>query len=109
MDNSFANRMDAQRAILKEINRVSWPSEDLFALSEDAIQRWALANRLAVDDEFVTLAREAGNALLFLACASQEQVSPQYVVWSASVTEIFKRLRSKLSSFSESKNRLSTH
>jgi hypothetical protein len=93
MGDSFANRMDAQRAILKEINRVAWPTEELFALSELAIQRWVSANRLALDDEVVKLAREAGDALLFLANASQEQVSPEYASRSANVAVILRRLR----------------
>jgi len=93
MDDSFANRMDAQRAILKEINRVTWPTEELFALSELAIQRWVSANRLALDDEVVKIAREAGDALLFLANISQEQVSPEYANRSANVSAILPRLR----------------
>jgi hypothetical protein len=96
MDDSFANRMDAQRAILKEINLISWPSEQLFALSETAIQRWLTANRLAVEDEVVKLAREAGDALLFLAHASQEQVSPEYASRSADVSAIMPRLHAAL-------------
>lgn len=92
MDDNFANRMDAQRAILKKINHVRWPSEELFALSEAAIQRWVTANRLGIDDEVVKLAREAGDALLFLANASQEQVSPEYASRSANVTAILLRL-----------------
>ena len=75
MDDSFSDRMSAQRAILKQINKVAWPREELFALSEDAIQRWLSVNRLGEDDEVVKLAREAGEVLLFLANASQEQVS----------------------------------
>jgi hypothetical protein len=93
MDDSFANRMDAQRAILKEINRVTWPTEELFALSEQAIQRWASANRLAPNDKVVKLAREAGDALLFLANVSQEQVSPEYASRSANVAAILVPLR----------------
>jgi hypothetical protein len=93
MDDTFVNRMDAQRAILKEINRVAWPAEELFALSELAIQRWVSANRLAADDEVVKLAREAGDLLLFLANASQEQVSPEYASRSANVAAILPPLR----------------
>jgi hypothetical protein len=93
MEDSFANRMDAQRVILKEINRVAWPTEELFALSEQAIQRWVSVNRLAPDDEVVKLAREAGDALLFLANVSQEQVSPEYSFRSANVAAILPPLR----------------
>lgn len=98
MSDSFSDRMEAQRAILKQINQVTWPREELFALSEDAIQRWLSVNRLGEDYEVVKLAREAGDALLFLANASQEQVSPDYVSRSANVTAILERLRSIMAS-----------
>lgn len=93
MDDSFLDRMNAQRAILKQINQIRWSREELFALSEDAIQRWSSVNRLGEDNEFVKLAREAGEALLFLANASQEQISPEYASHASDVTAIFERLR----------------
>jgi hypothetical protein len=98
MNDSFSNRMDAQRAILKEINKITWPSEELFALSEVAIQRWASVNRLGPNDAVVKIAREAGDALLFLANASQEQVSPQYASQSDNVAAIVPQLRLALAS-----------
>lgn len=98
MSDSFSDRMDAQRAIVKQINQVTWPREELFALSEDAIQRWLSVNRLGEDYEIVKLAREAGDALLFLANASQEQVSPEYVSRMANVTSILERLRKAVAS-----------
>lgn len=96
MDDSFSNRMNAQRAILKEINQIAWPAEELFALSEAAIGRWASVNRLGPDDAVVRLAREAGDALLFLANASQEQISPEYASRSANVAAILPLLKRAL-------------
>jgi hypothetical protein len=93
MGDSFSDRMDAQRVILKQINQIAWPREELFALSEDAIQRWLSVNRLGEDNKVVKLAREAGDALLFLANASQEQVSPEYSSRTFTVTAILERLR----------------
>ena len=93
MHDSFSDRMDAQRAVLKQINQVAWPREELFALSEDAIQRWVSVNRLGNDNEVVKLAREAGDALLFLANASQEQIAPEYASRVSDVTAILERLR----------------
>jgi hypothetical protein len=98
MNDSFSDRMDAQRAILKQINQVSWPREELFALSEDAIQRWISVNRLGEEYEVVRLAREAGDALLFLANASQEQVSPEYASRTANVTAILERISNAMAS-----------
>jgi hypothetical protein len=98
MRDSFSDRMDAQRAVLKQVNQVAWPQEELFALSEDAIQRWVSVNRLGDDNEIVKLAREAGDALLFLANASQEQIAPEYASHVSDVTAILERLRSVMTS-----------
>ena len=94
MTNEFSDRMNAQRAILKQINGIPWPNEELFALSEDAIQRWTSVNYLKQDQEIVQLARAAGDALLFLANASQDQVSSEYSSRKSNITSIFERLRS---------------
>lgn len=96
MTGSFTDRMEAQRTTLKLINQVDWPCEDLFALSESSIQRWLSVNRLGTDDEVVKLAREAGNALLFLANASQQQISSEYVSQSENMSAILKRLRAAI-------------
>ena len=93
MQDSFSDRMDAQRAVLKQINKAAWPREELFALSADAIDRWVSVNRLGDDDKVVKLAREAGDALLFLANASQEQIAPEYASRVSDVTAILERLR----------------
>lgn len=93
MSDSFSDRMDAQRVVLKQINQMAWPREELFALSEDAIQRWVSTNRLGDDNEVVKLAREAGDALLFLANASQEQIDQEYTSRVFDVTAILTRLR----------------
>lgn len=94
MIDSFFDRMEAQRAIIKQVNQIKWPHEELFALSEDAIQRWQSGNRLGKDDEVVKLVIEAGDALLFMANVSHEQVSPEYSCEAANVAAILERLRS---------------
>jgi hypothetical protein len=78
MNNSFNNRMDAQREFLKIINSRRAEVEPLMALSSGAINRWVAANRIAQDDNLVALVRKAGDALFFLANKSQEQVSIEY-------------------------------
>jgi hypothetical protein len=98
MSDSFSDRMNVQRVILKQINQVKWPREELFSLSEDAIQRWMSVNRLGDDYEVARFAREAGDALLFLANASQEQVSSEYVSRSANVSVILERIRTTIAS-----------
>ena len=98
MSDNFSDRMDAQRAILKQINQRAWPREELFSLSDGAIRRWISTNRLEPDDEVVRLVREAGDVLLFLANSSQEQVSPEYISRSLNVAEILERIRAAMDS-----------
>jgi C4-dicarboxylate-specific signal transduction histidine kinase len=78
MNNSFNNRMDAQREFLKIVNSRRAEVEPLLALSSGAIDRWVAANRMAQEDNLVALVRKAGDALFFLANKSQEQVSMEY-------------------------------
>jgi len=93
MNNEFNARMEAQREILKEVNQINWSTEPLLSLSEAAITRWAMNNRLGADDSIVSLVRQAGDTLLFLANRSQEQVSPEYASHAADVASILLLLR----------------
>ena len=93
MKNEFNARMEAQREILREINQIDWSVEPLLSLSEPAITRWVITNRLGTDDSIVGLVRQAGDALLFLANRSQEQVSPEYESHTADVASILLVLR----------------
>jgi hypothetical protein len=92
----FADRVNAQRAILKQVNQIAWPHEALFAISKVAIQRWTSVNRLGEDSEIVKLVQEAGDALLFLANSSQQQISPEYAKRSINVSEVLENLRAAL-------------
>lgn len=109
MSNDFSDRMNAQRAILKLVNQVEWPREELFALSADAIKRWLSVNRLGDDSEIIELVREAGDRLLFLANASQEQITMEYTYRTANVAAIHDRLRSLIESDSHYRAPIKTH
>ncbi|UVL16463.1 hypothetical protein LOY27_11605 [Pseudomonas atacamensis] len=74
----FNNRIDAQRNILREVNRCNWHNEMLSGLSNKAIERWMLANQVDVTSNLAKLIRDAGRALFFLANKSQEQITEEY-------------------------------
>lgn len=76
--NEFNNRIDAQRNILRIVNKHSWRAEELPGLSSKAIDRWVLANQIDDTSRLAALIREAGRALFFLANKSQEQITEEY-------------------------------
>ena len=74
----FVGRMATQRHVLKVINGRISSTEKLFGLSSNAIERWAIANRLEPTSEVVRLLRRISSELFFLATRSQEPVSAEY-------------------------------
>lgn len=73
----FGDRMRAQRNLLQVVNATAW-REELFGLSNQAIDRWADRSGMAPESEVVTLLRSASERLSFLANRSQMQVSEDY-------------------------------
>jgi hypothetical protein len=78
VQHEFNNRIAAQRAILRAVNRKPWGSEPLFGLSSKAIDRWVSVNRIEPDSRLVKLVKDVSAKLFFLANKSQEQVSDEY-------------------------------
>ena len=78
MQHEFNNRIAAQRAILRVVNRKPWGSEPLFGLSSKAIDRWVSVNRIEPNSRLVKLVKDVSAKLFFLANKSQEQVSDEY-------------------------------
>lgn len=76
--NEFNNRIDAQRNILRIVNKRSWRAEELTGLSNKAIDRWVLVNQIDATSRLAELIRAVGRALFFLANKSQEQVTDEY-------------------------------
>ena len=76
--NDFNNRIDAQRNILRIVNKGSWRAEELTGLSSKAIDRWVLANKIDTTSRLAELIRAVGRALFFLANKSQEQITDEY-------------------------------
>jgi hypothetical protein len=91
----FVDRMAAQRALLRVVNRVEW-SEELFGLSSQAIERWTDRNSLGDEAEVVALLRLASERLCFLANKSQEQVSDDYRRVSRDVDDLTRAIDQRL-------------
>ncbi|MNK86671.1 hypothetical protein D3C87_1065890 [compost metagenome] len=92
----FNNRIDAQRNILRIVNKCSWRAEGLSGLSNKAIDRWMLANQIDVTSRLAELIRAAGRALFFLANKSQEQVTDEYKHRSQEVVAITNEIATEL-------------
>ena len=78
MRHEFNNRIEAQRAILRVVNRGMDCSEQLFGLSSKAIDRWVSINCIDPSMRLVDLVKDASSKLFFLANKSQEQITEEY-------------------------------
>ncbi|WP_313246253.1 hypothetical protein [Stenotrophomonas rhizophila] len=76
--NSFNDRIEAQRSILRAVNSALWPVEPLHGLSRKSIDRWMIANRVDPHCPIVDLILSAAGKLMFLANKSQEQITDEY-------------------------------
>lgn len=74
----FVGRMATQRHVLNVVNRKVASTEKLFGLSANAIERWAITNRLELTSEIVRLLRQISSELFFMATRSQEPISAEY-------------------------------
>ena len=85
----FNNRIAAQRKILQLVNGGNSVSEELFGLSQKAIDRWVLVNHIDSESRLVSLIKEASAKLFFLANKSQEQVTEEYKAVSTQIESIY--------------------
>jgi hypothetical protein len=91
----FNNRIAAQRAILRTVNRLRW-AEPLCGLSSKAIDRWVSANRIEAASTLASLVKEASAKLFFLANKSQEQVTDEYTVVRAEIATIHQAIYAQI-------------
>nr|WP_321255913.1 hypothetical protein [uncultured Pseudodesulfovibrio sp.] len=74
----FSNRIKAQRELLRIVNTKMTSEEELYGLSESAIDRWISAYRLPKESKISKLLKAASGQLYFLANKSQEQITDEY-------------------------------
>ena len=94
--NEFNNRIAAQRKILQLVNRGISVSEELFGLSQKAIDRWVLVNHIDSESRLVSLIKEASAKLFFLANKSQEQVTEEYKAVSTQIASIYNLIMAEI-------------
>ena len=92
----FANRIEAQRAILKTVNKLAWDEESLHSLTKKSLDRWVLKNQLKPDSPIYKLLLEAAENLFFLANKSQEQITEDYLDLSAKVSHIHDKISQEI-------------
>ena len=93
INDNFRNRIDTQRDVLEIINKYSW-KEELFGLSEQAINRWKNSNNIS--SEIITIVIEISKNLFFLGVRSQEQITDEYSKLSSNITQNIDRLNKLL-------------
>jgi hypothetical protein len=96
VEHEFNNRIAAQRAILRAVNRKVGSSEQLFGLSSKAIDRWVSVNNIEPSSRIVRLIKEVSAKLFFLANKSQEQVSDEYATIRAEIASAYESIRIEL-------------
>jgi hypothetical protein len=94
--NEFKNRMAAQRQILELINGNRQQREELFGLSNKAIERWVAGNAIDTNSNLVALITTASGKLFFLANKSQEQISEDYQTASREIANLTTAIGSEL-------------
>lgn len=93
----FSNRIKAQRELLRIVNSKLETSEELYGLSEPAIDRWLSVSRISQSSNIANLLKRASGKLYFLANKSQEQITEEYKSLIDEFKAIAELLRSEVS------------
>ena len=88
----FNNRMDKQRQVLELVNSKHKGKEELFGLSNKAIERWLHVNEISSDAKISTILFDISKKLFFLATKSQEQITEEYKNKSLEIEELRSQL-----------------
>ena len=92
----FTGRVEAQRTILKAVNRRPWRGEQLFALNAKAITRWAAANRIDASTRLVKLLKTASAQIFIMANHSDDPVAGTYSLTRHQLDAIEIQLKAEL-------------
>lgn len=97
--NEFNSRISAQRDILKAVNQYTGFREPLLGLSYKAIQRWISKNNIDSSDNLPSLIHLTGEKLFFLANKSQEQITEDYKMISAEISQLLSSIRNEIKKY----------
>lgn len=91
----FNNRISAQRDILMAVNSFNW-NEELYGMSDGALKRWLMSNKIEKDSKLAELVYEAAGKLFFLANKSQEQITEEYKHLSLKIGDLVLKIKSEV-------------
>lgn len=94
----LSNRIGAQRHIVKLVNQKHWKSEQLFALSDSSIKRWALANGIDAETRLVKLLHSASATFFTMANHSDDPIAGEYGLSRSNLAEIERLIAAELGS-----------
>jgi hypothetical protein len=95
----FSSRVEAQRQLVQAVNTRNWSREQLFALTEKAIQRWSTANMIDPTTPLVQLLRAASLQVFIMANHSDDPIAGSYLLSRKRVQQIEIELRAELKNF----------
>ena len=92
----FSSRVEAQRQLVQAVNTHEWKREQLFALTEKAIQRWSTVNQIDSTTRLVKLLRAASLQVFVMANHSDDPIAGAYLLSRERVKTIEKELQAEL-------------
>jgi hypothetical protein len=95
----FSSRVEAQRRILKVVNRKNWSGDQLFAVTIPAIQLWASTIGLDTSTPVVKLLHSASAQIFVMANHSDDPIAGSYTLSKQKVLSIAQQVREELSSW----------
>lgn len=95
----FSSRVETQRQILKVVNSRDWPSEQLFAVTTAAIQRWASINGLDTSTTIVKLLHSASVQIFVMANHSDDPIAGTAALSKQMVLVLARQVQEELSNW----------
>jgi hypothetical protein len=96
--NEFTNRVEAQRRLLKVVNGKQNQKEELFSLSDSAIQRWRSVNGIDPSSRVVALLKGASDRVFVMANHSEAAITEEYLLTVEELHRIGDELREAVES-----------
>lgn len=93
----FSSRVEAQRQILKVVNSRSWPEEQLFALTANAILRWASVNNVDTSTPLIKSLSSVSAQIFVMANHSDDPISGAYRLSVKTIATITEQLKEQIS------------
>ena len=97
----FSSRVEIQRHLVQAVNSRPWKQEQLFSLTDKAIQRWSIANGINPQRSLVQLLKSASSEVFVMANHSDDPIAGAYVLSRRRVQAIKTDIEAELSQWSD--------